>query len=128
MKLGLLFRISSIYLLLLGLGTLISPAAMMAGALDPASLVLVDTLRGFGGAMLSIAMIDWLARDAEPSKARNAIVLGHTVGFAFATVFGVLAWLHGYPVFGCALILLTFTLIGYVIGLQKPEKEHNNGG
>ena len=27
-------------------------------------------------------MLNWVARDAEPSRARNAIVLGNMVGFA----------------------------------------------
>ena len=42
--------------------------------------------------MLGIAVLNWMARDAEPSTARSAIVLANIVGFgcvALADVWGV---------------------------------------
>jgi len=114
MNLGLLFTISSIYLALSGLGILIAPVTMLAGALDPTALVAIDAFRGFGGALLGIAIILWMARNSEASKARDGIVLGNTVGFAFATVFSVLSRLHGYPMFGWVFIVLNLVLtIGF---------------
>jgi hypothetical protein len=110
MNLSLLFTISSIYLALSGLGILISPTAMLAGALDPTALVVIDAFRGLGGAMFGIAIINWMARNGEASKVRDGIVLGNTVGFAFATAFSVLSWLHGYPAFGWVLIVLNLVL------------------
>ena len=114
MNLGLLFTISSIYLALSGLGILIAPVTMLAGALDPTALVAIDAFRGFGGALLGIAIILWMARNSEASKARDGIALGNTVGFAFATVFSVLSRLHGYPMFGWVFIVLNLVLtIGF---------------
>lgn len=110
MSLSLLFTISAIYLALSGLGVLISPTAMLAGALDPAALVVIDAFRGLGGALLGIAVISWMARSAEASKLRDGVVMGNTVGFALATIFSVLSWMHGYPAFGWVLILLNLVL------------------
>ena len=110
MSLSLLFTISSIYLALSGFGILISPTVMLAGALDPTALVVIDAFRGLGGALLGIAVISWMARSAEASKLRDAVVLGNTVGFALAAVFSVLSWVHGYPAFGWVLILLNLVL------------------
>ncbi len=46
-----------------------------------ASLALIAYLRIFGGPILGIAVLNWMARNAEPSAARNAIVVGNVVGF-----------------------------------------------
>jgi hypothetical protein len=51
---------------------------------DP-SPALVAYLRLFGGPFLGIAVLNWLARNAEPSSARNAIVLANIVGFGCVT-------------------------------------------
>ena len=54
-----------------------------------ASPELIAFLRIFGGPMLGIAVLNWLARDAEPSTARNAIVLANIVGFGCVTLVDV---------------------------------------
>ena len=59
-----------------------------------ASPELIHFLRIFGGPCVGIAALNWMARDAEPSSTRNAIVLGNMVGFACVTavdVWGVFA-------------------------------------
>ena len=114
MDLNLLFASSSIYLALSGLGILISPTTMLAGALDPKALVVIDALRGLGGAILGIAIINWMARNSKATKVRDGIVLGNMLGFVFATVFSILSRLHGYPVFGWIFIVLNLLLtIGF---------------
>ena len=114
MNLGLLFTVSSIYMALSGLWLLISPTAILAGTLDPSSLVVIDAFRGLSGALIGISIINWMARNAEASKARDGIVLGNTVGFAFATVFIFLVRLHGYPIYSWFFILLHLALtIGF---------------
>jgi hypothetical protein len=53
---------------------------------------LIELLRIFGGPMLGIAALNWMARNAEPSTALNAIVLANIVGFgcvSLADVWGV---------------------------------------
>jgi len=114
MNLGLLLTVSSIYMALAGLWIVISPTAVLAGALDPTALVVIDVFRGLGGALLGISIINWMARNAEASKARDGIVLGNTVGFAFATVFSALTRLHGYPMYSWVFIVLHLALtIGF---------------
>ena len=83
MQLGVLLRIAAVYLALVGLGLIFAPRAFGVGAVPPdASAALIAFLRLWGSPLLGIAVLDWLARDAEPSRARDAIILGNTVGFA----------------------------------------------
>lgn len=117
MSLDILFTVSSIYMALVGLGLLIFPDTLMAGALASSSLVLIDVMRGCGGGFLGVAVMDWLARSAEASKARDAIVLGNTIGFISAAVFGVFSVIHGYyPVYGWVLVVINALLaVGFFI-------------
>ena len=50
---------------------------------------LIAFLRIFGGPMLGIAVLNWMARNAEPSTARNAIVVATIVGFGCVTLMDV---------------------------------------
>ena len=54
-----------------------------------ASPELIAYLRIFGGLVLGIAVLNWIPRNAEPSTARKAVVLGNIVGFACVTVIDV---------------------------------------
>ena len=45
-----------------------------------ASPALIAYLLIFGGPTLGIAVLNWMARNAEPSTASTAIVLGNVVG------------------------------------------------
>lgn len=133
MSLDILFAVSSIYMVLVGLGLLIFPDALMAGALASNSLVLIDVLRGCGGGFIGVAVMDWLARSTEASKARDAIVLGNTVGFLSAAVFGVFSVIHGYPVYGWVLVVINALLaVGFFItgmsGMSTPAPSPAKAG
>ncbi len=82
MSLRAILSVSSIYLALVGLGFLLAPDVMIGvtGASAPPGL------RGAAGTFLGIAVLNWLARGAGPSTARNAIVAANTVGFLIAGV------------------------------------------
>ncbi|HEX6439480.1 MAG TPA: hypothetical protein VF182_20360, partial [Candidatus Binatia bacterium] len=68
---------------LVGLGLMFAPQRFGVGAAaTDASAALVAYLRLFGSPFLGIAVLNWMARNAEPSTARNAIILGNMVGFA----------------------------------------------
>jgi hypothetical protein len=68
---------------LVGLGLIIAPQAFGVGAVPPdASSELIAFLRLWGSPLLGIAVLDWMARDTEPSRARDAIILGNIVGFS----------------------------------------------
>lgn len=82
MNLSILLRIAAIYMALAGLSFIFAPQAIGIGAVPTdASAALIAYLRLFGSPFLGIAVLNWTARNAEPSTARNAIILGNIVGF-----------------------------------------------
>jgi hypothetical protein len=86
MALKAVLTVSAIYLGGLGLGFMFAPRQIGIDAVPPdAPPALIAYLRIFGGPMLGIAALNWSGRNAEPSAARNAIVLGNIVGFACVT-------------------------------------------
>lgn len=98
MKLNWLLSLSAIYLALVGLGFLFTPSAIMFGTVPPdAPAALIANLRGVASTFIGIAVLNWMARSAEASPARNAIVLANTVGFGLAGILDVLAVLGGAP-------------------------------
>src|SRR4051812_41453519 len=92
MRLNILFVISAIYLALIGLGFLFAPLGSMFGTVGPeASAALIATLRGPASLFIALALLNWLARNAEASKTRDAIVLANIVGFSVAGILDVIA-------------------------------------
>ena len=86
MKLKIVMIVSSIYLAIAGLGFMFFPREIGIHAVPAdASPALIAYLRLFGGPFLGIAVLNWVARNAEPSVTRNAIVLANIVGFASVT-------------------------------------------
>ncbi len=82
MKLKPVLLAAAIYLGLVGLGVLFVPQYFGVGAVPAdASPALIAFLRIFSGPCLGIAVLNWLARDAEASTARDAIVQANIVGF-----------------------------------------------
>jgi hypothetical protein len=90
MKLAAVLTIAAMYLAVLGLGLMFVPREIGMGAVptDP-SPALVAYLRIFGGPFLGIAVLNWLARNAERSLARNAIVKANIVGFGCVTAMDI---------------------------------------
>jgi hypothetical protein len=90
MKLKGVLTVSAIYLAVLGVGFMLAPRQIGIDAVPAdASTALIAYLRIFGGPILGIAVLNWMARNAEPSAARNAIVLGNIVGFGCVTLMDV---------------------------------------
>ncbi len=84
MKLSTVFTVNSVLSLLFGLGFLLVPAMQLTsfGAESSAAAELIA--RTYGGGLLGLALMSWLARNAGISDARSAIVWGfilqHTIG------------------------------------------------
>ena len=90
MKLKVLLSITAVYLALLGLGFIFAPQAIGTGAVpQDAPDALIAYLRMFGPPFLGIAVLNWSARNAEPSHTRTAIILGNIVGFGLGPVLDV---------------------------------------
>jgi hypothetical protein len=86
MKLKVVLTVSAIYLAVLGVGFMFAPREIGVDAVPAdASPALIAYLRIFGGPFLGIAVLNWMARNAEPSAARNAIVIANIVGFGCVT-------------------------------------------
>jgi hypothetical protein len=80
--LKLVLILSAIYLAAIGLALIFVPLKFGAGAVPAdASPELLALLRLLGGPFLGIAVLNWLTRNAEPSMARNAVLIANIVGF-----------------------------------------------
>jgi hypothetical protein len=100
MKLNVMLGISAVVWTLHGIIALLSPATLMYGTLaDGASAGLLANLRAPASLALGFAVLNWVARNAEPSKARNAIVIANIVALVLLPVLEVLAVLSGARTF-----------------------------
>jgi hypothetical protein len=91
-----LLSIAALYMALVGLGFIFAPQAIGIGAVPTdASAALIAYVRLFGSPFLGIAVLNWTARNAEPSTARNAIILGNIVGFGAIAALDVWGLLSG---------------------------------
>ena len=117
MKPKLLFTLSVIYMGLIGLTVLISPVVVM-GLDAGTSAHLIAQVRVQASLYIGIAVVNWFARNAEASKARDAIFLGNTVVFGLmAILFGFLMF-TGEPVVGWVFvaIALLFAVAFFMVG------------
>ena len=88
MKLNVMFIIAAIALVLISLLSLLTPAApTMLGIVGVGEYfyILVAAV-----GWLALAVIAWLVRNAEPSKTRDAVVLGYTLLFAVWAVISLI--------------------------------------
>ena len=117
MKPKLLFTLAAIYMGLIGLTILISPAVVM-GLDTGTSAHLIAQVRVQASLYLGIAVLNGFARNAEASKSRDAIFLGNSVVFGLmAILFGLLMF-TGEPVTGWVIVVidLLFAVAFFVIG------------
>ena len=113
-----MLTVSAIYLGVLGVGFMFAPREIGIGAVPTdASPALIAYLRIFGGPFLGIAVLNWMARDAAPSAARNAIVLGNIVGFASVTAMDIWGVFSGGARQAAKLFLVIHLLmtIGFIV-------------
>ena len=118
-KPNILLIIAAVYLALVGIGFMLAPSLMVFSALPPdvPGGVLAE-LRQYGGALLGIAVLNWIARNAEPSKAKDGVFVGNTVGFALVALGGVARQISGAFAIGWvfvavnALLAVAFLIVG----------------
>ena len=118
MSLTTVFIFNAIAALGYAAGLLIIPATLNSWhgiATDPSSILMS---RYFGVALLGIGLVTWLARDANESKARDALTLGLPISYIAGLVLSLQATLSGQmsalgwlPVVVYTLLILGF---GYV--------------
>ena len=125
MKLRVLLSIAAVYMALVGLGMIFVPRQFGIGAVPAdASPALIAFLRIFGGPCIGIAVLNWVARDAEPSRALNAIILGNVVGFscvAASDIWGVFSG-SARPI--AKLFLVIHLAMAIAFTLQWRARDH----
>lgn len=118
MKLKVVLTVSAMYLAVLGIGFMFAPRQIGIDAVPAdASSALIAYLRVLGGPFLGIAVLNWMSRNAEPSPARNAIVLANTVGFGCVTAMDVWGVFSGgaRPVAKLFLVIHLLMTVAFVV-------------
>ncbi len=131
MKPNTVLTVSAIYLGILGIGFMFAPRQIGIGAVPPdASPALLAYLRIFGGPMLGIAVLNWLSRNAEPSAARNAILLANIVGFASVTSMDIWGVFSGgaRPVAKLFLVIHLLMTVAFVLAGRASMRGQRSQG
>lgn len=117
MKLNVLFSIAAIYTALVAIAFLLIPATMQYGALGAnPSAVELAVVRATASLFIAIALLDWAARNSEPSTARNAIVLANAVGFGTAAILLALAVFSGADMTALIPVVINLLIsIGFIV-------------
>jgi hypothetical protein len=126
MKLKAVLTVSAIYQGVVGLGMMLAPRQFGIDAVPvDATPALIAFLRIFGGPMLGIAVLNWMARKAEPSTARNAIILANIVGFGCVTLMDVWGVFTGGARSIAKLFLLIHLLltVAFVVAWRSNKME-----
>jgi hypothetical protein len=107
MKPNLLFIVAAVYLGLVGIGFSLSPNLMIFTPL-PSGIPdgLIAELRQYGGALIGIAVLNWLSRNAEASRTKDAIFAGNIVGFGLVALGGVVRQMSGAIAVGWVFVLV----------------------
>lgn len=113
-KLNVMLIIGAVYWILNGIIFLLAPLALVGIAIDASTpMFLVMAMRSWGVANLALGLIAWLARNADASKARDAVVLG----FTFFFVLQAPVSLYGYITDPGRLPHLIFAVIEALIAI-----------
>jgi hypothetical protein len=116
MKPKFILTFSSVYLALVGLGLLFAPTDTVLGLENGGSPLLISQLRAMSDVFFGVAVLNWAARNAEASKARNAIFLGNIVGFSLSVLLGInVSIVGGQMVSFIYTALSLFCAIGFIV-------------
>lgn len=116
MKPKFILSFAAIYLALVGLGLLLAPTYTVLGLDAGTSPLIIAQLRAMSDTFLGIAVLNWAARNAEASKARDAIFLGNTVGFGLSVILGAMVSLTGGMVVSWVFTALSlFCVVGFIV-------------
>jgi hypothetical protein len=89
MKLNVIFTIAAVLLFVLGLGSLLAPAAMLPIIGLSASAASLFLMSEVGVLYIGLGLVAWLVRNSDASKARDGVVLGFTIFNALFALFSL---------------------------------------
>jgi len=116
MKPKFILTFAGIYLALVGLGLLLAPTYTVMGLDAGTSPLVIAQLRAMSDVFLGIAVLNWAARNAEASKARDAIFLGNTVGFGLSVILGAVVSITGGLIVSWVFTALSlFCVVGFIV-------------
>ena len=125
MNLKSFFVITAVLGLALGLGFFCTPELMMSTFGISAGEAHQHTARNFGSAVIALAVISWMARDATDSRARRAIILGLFTYFVFGSISIISFQLQGNAnIYGWFIIVLHVILafaFGYSLLVNRSS-------
>jgi hypothetical protein len=119
MKIRTVFFIDAIVSVLFGVPFLLAPAAMVDFSGLQTDALGLYYLRGYGAGLLSLGVMTWLARNSDPSAARNALLVGVVLWLlidAVKEVWAVLTGLvgsDGWVMVGVLVILAVLNIVAY---------------
>jgi hypothetical protein len=118
MKPNLLLTMSAIYVALTGLGMLLVPQTLIVSGSAGTPTAALFALRGYGGLLLGVAVINWIARNADASKSKDAIFLGNTVAYALSAIVFLVDVLSGGVALVWVYVIIStlFTIAFLVVG------------
>lgn len=127
MKPKVVLIIAAIYLAIVGLGLLLAPTFTVLGLDNKISPLLIAQLRAMSDVFIGVAVIDWAARNAETSKALDAIFLGNAVGFSISVILGVnVSLVGGQAVSWIFTAISLFCAVGFIIVGRKNMSPKSN--
>jgi quinol-cytochrome oxidoreductase complex cytochrome b subunit len=121
MRLKPVLTLAALYQAIVGIGMVFVPKQFGIGAVPAdASPALIAFLRIFGGPLVGIAVLNWLARNLEPSPARRTIALANLVGFGTITLVDVWSVATGAarPVAKLFLVIHLLFTIAFVVAAR----------
>ena len=79
---------------------------------------MIAEIRIISSTFIGIAVLNWAARNADASKARDAIFLGNTVGFGLAAILGIIATLATGQALGWIFVVIAglFAVGFFIVG------------
>jgi hypothetical protein len=95
MKLSILMALNAIVAGVFGIAFVLLPGQVLSWYGVTADAQLTYVARLFGAALITFALITWMARDAADSDARRAIVMGLAAGDIVGFVIALMAQLGG---------------------------------
>ena len=119
MKVSLLLTIAAVYGAIFGLLLLLVPDLILSGVFGANAVpaAIIGNIRGYGGVLIGVAVVNWFARNSDPSQARDAILLGMFVGFLALTLTGILRVFGGAPAIGGLVTLVLNALLAVAFGV-----------
>ena len=114
--------IAACYMALIGVGHLVAPIAMSAGVIpSDAPAGLVAFIRHYSALFMALAVLNWMARTAEASTARTAIVYANLVAFALAALLDALAVVNGAGMTGLVPTAMNLFIAAFMWGAHRSS-------